>query len=292
MAYGGIALAQARGGDLAGARATLAKTRDDDERRSFGKAWTCARIASLRAEAGDIEGAKVLAAEAGPWRGPADHDIVKAQVKHGDIAGAKKMAARMDDERCVIEAYVTIAEAEAQHGQLADARRTIDKAEAAAVRAKDDDGACRYIAPAREKMGDLAGAIATATKFGAWRDVASLQAKTGDVDAARKTWKKAITAAQRARERSSIDAALAGIVNDQIGVGELASAKETASSITGERTRRDACNAIVSRQALVGDVAAAIEYASSLADDPVTRCVRLVEAANAVCPPDQVREPR
>jgi hypothetical protein len=292
VAYGGIASGQAKTGDVAGAKATAAAIREDSEDAGwpYSKAsWVFADIASTQAAAGDIEGAKITAAQAGKnWKASAYYHIAEAQAEGGNIAGAKTTATEIDEEFGVYDkmlAHFAIANAQAKAGDTVGASQTFDLAEATIARAKDEDWKeSRFydIVHAREEAGDLAGAKVTAARIGFWSKVAELQAKGGDLAAARETLKKAVKAAVKLDD-SRRDGVYFDIAKDRAKFGDLVAAKETAARIGDEHTKWRVHCLIIAAHAMAGDMAGAIDYSASLTDNPFTRCSLLCNAAKDLC---------
>jgi tetratricopeptide (TPR) repeat protein len=120
-AYKTVARAQMDLGDFAAALKTLAKAKEAgrrDESTLSSLSGGIDGIVSMQAEAGDIEAALKTAAEA-KTDGYSYCAIVRAQLKNGDIAGAKNTAALIiADEAYKSRAYVYISEAEFRAGGM------------------------------------------------------------------------------------------------------------------------------------------------------------------------------
>ncbi|MCL2639874.1 MAG: hypothetical protein FWD53_03420, partial [Phycisphaerales bacterium] len=88
----------------------------------------------------------------------ANRAVVEAQVEMGDIAGAKKSAARFFTDMDKSEAYQTIAAAQAKAGDLAEARKSFALTKDARW-SVDWADICKIVVQQRLESGGLMGAI-------------------------------------------------------------------------------------------------------------------------------------
>lgn len=185
-AYPRIAQAQAKAGDVPGAQATVTKIRDKPRRVKV----FCA-IGQAQVKAGDLVAAIRsfdLAAEAAApikerdERRSALFEVAKARMEAGDVAGAKAMAAPF------IQGWVyrTIAKTQAQAGDLAAAREALDAARA--VDSGEEGYVDVEVVRIQTLCGDFQAARQTAAKISdpmyrqhAYTAIIAAQAKAGDV---------------------------------------------------------------------------------------------------------------
>ncbi|MCB7128587.1 MAG: hypothetical protein J3T61_03495, partial [Candidatus Brocadiales bacterium] len=148
-------------------------------------------------------------------------DIAYAQVKTGDIAGArknlalaKKVAESIEDDSYKSGAYSTIVAVQVLTGDIAGARYTAERMEG-----PYKGTAYSVIAKAQARKGDIAGAWVTAEniedgykKSRAYGLIAEVQAETGDIAGARES----LALAKKAAARVSLTSAekAAGITDD------------------------------------------------------------------------------
>jgi hypothetical protein len=194
LAYCCITESQAERGNIAGAKVTAAGI--DDEFGAYYKMLAYFAIAKACMKAGDkaaarqaVDLAEAVVARANDkeWKRERYCDIVNAREDAGDVAGARAMAARLGH-------WSRVAELEAKDGSPAAARKTLGRAVEAAA-ARDDserDGVYLDIAKDQAKFGDLIGAKNTAARIrdAQWRaqaqhSIIAAHAVAGDMEAAR-----------------------------------------------------------------------------------------------------------
>ncbi len=191
--YSHIASVWAETGDMTGAKAFVAKTHDNAK---FAKTMSYQCIAEAQAKAGDVAGAyqtvelaKTIVAEIHEASDRIFPDlniretytnIAEIQAKAGDVAGAKTTLARLQDvvQRSTADqseaianlakdsvftsqasVCLDIAAREAKAGNLAEARRNIEAAKAAAANVNDQSMkayACLSISESQRDIGDAA----------------------------------------------------------------------------------------------------------------------------------------
>lgn len=211
---------------------------------------------------GDIARSQVAAAEivasfrtakemSRGWTGDLDHalrEVVAAQVKLGDIAAALTTVDGIDTAGDRAVAYTHIAKAQAKSGDREVARKTFGAAfEAArgmANRVKRLK-ALRDILEAHVEVGEVAGARKVAENIvaenmepldsdliSAWASarIATAQAKSGDLEMARKAFAAALKTAQGKEDEARRDAALMAIVQSQLEVDDVAGARKALAS--------------------------------------------------------------
>ena len=172
--YCRIAEAQAQAGDRAGARQTLEKAKVIAEQisKERDKASAYQDIAEAQAKAGDVAGAKATAEQisdenARVWPYCC---IAEAQAQAGDTAGAltkpwkRPRPWRSRSARRTPGWGPTAAspKPKPRQGSTAGVRQTLEKAKAMAEQISEGEtkaSACRYIAEAQAKAGDVTGAI-------------------------------------------------------------------------------------------------------------------------------------
>ena len=98
---------------------TVAQIRDDATKEEC-----FAIILPAQLRAGDIAGAKKTAAELGDERYGANQGIAEVQAKTGDLAGAKETAARITDKSMKAHTYYMIAVVRAVAGDAAESKAT------------------------------------------------------------------------------------------------------------------------------------------------------------------------
>ena len=209
---------------------------------------------------GDIARSQVAAAEivasfrtakemSRGWTGDLDHalrEVVAAQVKLGDIAAALTTVDGIDTAGDRAVAYTHIAKAQAKSGDREVARKTFGTAfEAARGMANRLNRlkALRDILEAHVEVGEVAGAGKVAENIenmepldsdfiSAWASarIAIAQANSGDRETARKTFAAALKTAQGMEDEARRDAALMAIVQSQLEVDDVASARKALAS--------------------------------------------------------------
>ena len=230
-----IAAAQANGGDKDGALATAARIED-----KFSRASALARVAASRVSYADSGLARELFAQA----------IALARNARGTA-----------DRKCF--ALVDIARAQIVAREIAAARESLRLALAVlpdVKRNSDQFALLAQIAPMQARVGDHAGAMATAWRVDdpslrplLVRDVATSQAESGDVAGA-------VRAARSLEDGPAGAAAFLGILRvqsqarDSAGMrSTIATALQTVRVIQGEEFKAGALSALAAAQLLVGD---------------------------------------
>jgi len=218
-----IAAAQAKDGDSAAAKATLAAAESTiaGNQSAYVRNSELGQIARAQAEIGDIQGAQRTAGlvPSPEAKSRADIDIAHAQVHAGDLAGAQAslLLAQQGVDRwisltnaqkivaceCALDPHenlgdleVSIAGARIEAGDLAGARAALLVAarEAATDTTANRNYSASNIVCAQAKAGDISGAQATAAlisdpsqKYSADSHIANAQMKAGDFAGATKT---------------------------------------------------------------------------------------------------------
>jgi tetratricopeptide (TPR) repeat protein len=271
LAIGDVAAAIARDGDSTEARLLAARVRD-----SQGRSRAFAEIAAAQAGTGDIKGALVTAeqvedkfqrAEAVGRVAAARAELDPAQARVmftqaiAMAAGARGGATR----KC--ETLVEIARAQVVAGDARGAMVTVQRvfAEFRNVRRESDRVALlSRIAPLQARVGDYAGAFATAMRAEdpslrplLVRDIAASQAEKGDVAAA-------VAVARGLDDRPAAAAALFGVLRAQAQAHDLSGMRETivvalqAVRVIGSpELRAGALGSIAAAHALEGNIDAA-----------------------------------
>jgi tetratricopeptide (TPR) repeat protein len=121
--YQEIVYAQAKAGDIAGAKETATLFSDEDEE---AKSIAYREIVNGQNDVGDFAGAKETASRISykDKKFFAYRSIADAQARVGDIAGAKETAARILDEEAKSYAYRDIVDVQAMAGDIAGAKET------------------------------------------------------------------------------------------------------------------------------------------------------------------------
>ena len=306
-----IAAAQAKAGDNAGARVTLAEALQTADKIDWAsqRADALHDIAAAQAKAGDIAEALQTAEKIGDasWRASVLRDIAAAQAKVGDIAEALQTAEKIGDASWRASALRDIAAAQAKAGDKAGASVTLAKARRAAEKideAKIDEAfsiasIMRHIAP---KYGNSAAARVTLAealqieekidrafwRADSLRDIAAAQAEAGDNAGARVTLAEALRAAEKIDRTFLHASALRAIAVAQAEAGDSAGAKATfagvlraAEKIDGAFLRADALRAIATAQAEAGDIAEALQTVEQI-DDAFLRALALSTIAAVI----------
>ena len=292
----GIAGAQAEAGRFDGALDTASLIADDSLRTG---AWR--QIAVAWARAGDREAAgklldKVLQAVASfkNVRVEALIATAEAQAQIGDVPGALKTAASIENLRGKAEALRNIALVQTKGGDLKGAGETADTIADEKIKAQ----ALRGIAAARAEAGDRDGALRTVEairdpylKAGAFRRIAMAPAIMKDKAGRRGILKQALdTAATIQGENEKADA-LAGIALAFLAVGEASEALRSVTLIenvfagkpipdVAVNTRAEVLRAIAIAQAQSGDSQRAVQMAGSI-PTPYMQASALAEIAVA-----------
>ena len=246
---------------------SIARSIDSDHMR----AYALTRIATARAEVGDIDGALFIVRNIGSTyiRAQAMPRIAWVQAESGNIDGAFATARSIDDaeDRAQALAYIALAQAEA--GNLQSARDTSLAALSAAQNidyADDRTSVLTDIASTQAKAGDVDGAFATVQNIndanfrtGALRGIASARAEAGDVDGAFAT-------AQSIDDANSRAWILRDIALAQAKAGDINDAFATVQSIDNEDARANALSAIAVAQAEAEDIDSAFATAQNIDD--------------------------
>ncbi len=239
------------------------------------------------------------------WASDLDHalrQVVATQVNLGDIAAALTTVEGIDAAGDRAVAYAHIAKAQAKSGDREVARKTFGAAFGAAQGIENRFNrvkALRDILGAHVEIGDVAGArkvaghivaekvaghiVAENTEpfdsdvLSVWvsERVATAQAKSGDRESAKETLAAALKTAQGMKDAPKRDAALMVIVQSQLGVGDLAGARNTSTSFRSDSPLVRALTSIAKAEAKSGDselaretLAAALKTARGMKDVP------------------------
>jgi hypothetical protein len=282
---GGIVMARARTGDIAGAKQAAASNSAINLSLAYGG------IAGALAFSGDVNGAlEVLKTpNLGADNLPMIYNsIAQVQAIKGDIVGAKATAAKITADFFSAKAQEKIALAEARAGDLPAARATVD-----AISSPIDVKSTAYVelaelefragkdADARRVMQaavDTAKQIKDYTAAMTWADVAEGEVQAGDLDSAMKI-------ASAAANESDKSLVLRNIATMQAEMGDLESAKKTA-ALMGNNSETVSVNLKVAEAtAKTGDIASAKKWIDDaekligLAKYPGSRAISVGEIA-------------
>lgn len=225
-----VAAEQGKMGDPAGAKVTV-KSLPRNAAEFIGEAFAFA--ATAQARRGDVAGAKAIAniITDRSFRAEAVSGIAMAQAKAGDVTGAKATVGAITEDSHKASALAEIGAAQAKAGDKAGATQSLAQAEALANASKDPWGknvALRDLAVAQAKAGDVINARITAGVVGtlpldspsAWRGIAKVQARAGDIAGAKAT-------ANASAEKEDKALALSDVALAQARSGDRAGASET-----------------------------------------------------------------
>jgi hypothetical protein len=270
--FSGMIVAQAKAGDRVGAgaiseaaQASIAKL------PAVTAAYDLSEIARAQAKSGDMAGAKATAAHIGNARPAfqAYYWIASEELYTGNVSGArqtigaaKSAAATIENENSRWACYSIVAAIQAYAGDAAGAMTTAKE-----ISDQFEAGrALGQIAEAQAKRGDTAGAAATASrmkdtdgwyKVSAYEKIAGAQAKAGDAVGARKSLEAAKVVAASAPRESDKAAHLHSVAENQAEVGDMSGAKATAAQISDKYEQSLAYSGIATKQAKAGDRAGA-----------------------------------
>ena len=277
-AYTGIAIAQARMGDIAGANHTADAIAGagEKERAYFG-------IAEGLAQVGNVQGVKdaVAAINDPVLKLQAQAEVALAQAHSGDIAAAKSTADAIRNPIVQAGAYMEIAHLQATKGDISGATQTAEAME------RFKDMVLPAIVGAQAQAGDTDGAKATletiqnrTMKLNATIAMALAQAKAGDKSGALETIESARVVAEGIRAPKQQKRTLYDqIVVARAKAGDVAGAKAMANSVLYSSPSQMALWGIASAQADAGDIAGAQETAASLSDDSLKAGIFLAIAS-------------
>lgn len=264
----GIAIAQARAGDLSASFKTAKSIPDDSE-----AAFAMGSVAQAQAKAGDGADSRETFAE------------------------ALRIARSIHDGHSKAYALESIAAAQAKAGDAAASRETFAQALQAAQSIRPDNLkplVLGYLAAAQAKAGDVSGALRTAQKIldncrkaQALGSIAAAQAKAGDAPASAQTFTQALDAARSIRSEGGKVEALSAIAAAQAEAGDLtasrqsfAQALEAAQGIEDAPYRAGAFDSIVTEQ-VKADVLGA-EITVRTLPPGKDRCDTYIEIAEAL----------
>jgi hypothetical protein len=308
MCYRSIAEAQAKAGDVAGAYQTieLARTmvagirgQPDKIFPDFNIQEAYAEIAKIQVKAGDVPGAKATLGRL--------QDVVGKNT-----AGQSKSVAQLAEDTAFasqMAVCLEIAAARAKTGDMAEARRNIAAAKAAAERTGPNLRAHSYVAVSQSQLdiGDAPAARETLAaakaavermdykianpssnlinKIYAYCSVMAAQAGAGDAAGARETLETARGLIPKfSPEYFGYKSwAYRAIADAQAAAGDLPGAKASAAQIQAEDDKDRAYRSIVAAQAAAGDAAGAIEFCARVQSQPNKRCEYLTSAAKELC---------
>jgi RNA polymerase sigma factor (sigma-70 family) len=248
-ALGAVAEAQAKAGDVKGARGTVKLIEDLPGARDNA----LSRIAIAQAGAGDLKGAEdtIASVSTNPWKGDALRAVATAQVEAGKLKEAAKTAEDITDDLSRVVALLG----------LARAHRT----------AKDDRVAARYLQTAQKVVEGIEENERTETRAVAEGALAEALAEAGDVREARKV----AGAVQKAQWKAQAQWRVAVV---QARTVDVKGALETARAIEDDSTRESAIKEVVKAQLAASDFEGAQKTFGAL-KRPYWRTEALIEIA-------------
>ena len=269
-----IAIAQARGGDIAGAQITAdsipaGTSYKENALKAIAEAQGAAAKAQVKT--GNIAEALRISdlIQDGALKRRTQSEIAAVQMKTGDVAGALRTAGLIQDMQLKSEAQLDIAEGQILGGDLAGAKKTLVYALKTANLIQEMRGKNRvqaFIVGAAARAGDLAGAQRTADlimdadwKSNAQVYIAEAQAKAGDLAGAKESLSSALKTAGLIQEANDKDFAYSTIATHQSNIGDIAGALKTADQVQFARRKIYTQAVIAAAQAKTGDVAGAKE---------------------------------
>jgi hypothetical protein len=288
QAYGDIAAAQVRLGDLAAARTNLEVASKAAAQIDNGplQADTFSAMIKSQAKAGHRAGARTIAeaAKASAAKLPVAaqgwllSDIAITQAGTGDVAEAKVTASRINDAYATFQAYYRIALLQQSKRDLRGARESIVAAKSAAATIANDHQRWQcyvIVAAVQTYAGDVAGATATATEISdrfaaarAFSEIAQEQAQKGDTAGAVATasrlkdvdgWCKV-----SAYEKIAKAQAKAG---DAVGARKSLEIAKTATELArNESDKASHLQSVAATQAEIGDIAGAMATIGQISD--------------------------
>jgi tetratricopeptide (TPR) repeat protein len=216
----------ARLGDLTSAKA-VAK-----ESKSQG-AWLA--IALEQAQAGDWVGAESTLGKVkeSTSRSYTQSKFVKIKTETGDIKGAQELAAKITYDKAKVDAYLQIARTQLKKGNKAETLSTLGRCIAVAGTIKDPSEKYYEILKIQIKIGELDRAMKLAARITSknsrsWAYWHIAGKKLADHD-----WKDALRIAKLSPSNDLLWPGLYGkIVSEQIKVGDLDGARQTAKRIS------------------------------------------------------------
>lgn len=268
-ALSGIAAAQARAGDRAGAAHIFTQAAQIDSliQNPDDKWASLSEIAAAQAAAGFIQEALHTISEIldEPTKVEAVHTIVKTQTEAGDIEGVLRTAGeiRNEPEKAAALREITFSLAGAGHVQEA-AQAAAAIPDGAAVKAR----ALASVARAQLEAGDRANALKTleqalqaaATlqsevpeKAEALIAIAAVQAKSGDRAGATNALDQAVKSAGGIRDRGRKRFVLESIARAQFRAGDVPGALETVASFPSNSQKAAVLCSVGAARAKVGD---------------------------------------
>jgi tetratricopeptide (TPR) repeat protein len=273
-----IVAAQASAGHIADAIETASSFDDVNESKTAKLA-----IAAAQAKAGDLEGARatLLAAQQRAGKEKSAYmlnalgvDIARAQASIGDISGARKTAEMMPSPVAKTWAYLAMAEAQIKAGDFAAAQATLAIAQKAAdmwnsLKAEQKKARCNCQLSEPQDQSTLA--------FLELR-IGQMLADTGDLSGARSALRIAQKYTKLISSPQSKSSQAAQTAEAQANVGDVAGAQESARLISDSMWKSNAARAIVAAQAKAGDVAGAQRTADLTGDPNVTSMAKYIIA--------------
>ena len=278
--------------------------------RSFDRSMAYEAIAVARAAAGDVAGARKVAALTNDPRDQAraESRMARARLRAGDVAGAIAIADGITDPTERDFAYNAIATVQAAAGDVAAAKATAAKIGWASERAE----ALAAVAVAQARAGDAPGAHETAAAAreaaadeDVSRDRAELFARIGtalglasDAEGGKACFAEARAAADKLDAKLTYDACvrsglMAKIVSAQAEVGDLDAARATMEAMDGtgyDADKAEACRAIAAAEVRRGGLSTLVYWIAAL-PDPMCRADAYVGAAEAMVRPGRAATP-
>jgi hypothetical protein len=270
---------------LAAARQLIAAAMKESQRISAAdrKSLAYSNIAEAQLSVGDTADARATAAKITGWKNGLYQQIVVAEAAVGNIAGANEIVENMERESLKGEARRVIVKAQLKAGDIAGAKATAGRIAGVSF---GKAGVYRSIAHAQIKAGDNVGAIeslAVAAKAAdqEWLlkinrgelleiclDVFAAQRKLGDSSAAQRTLLIARRFAEEQLDGRSVPWACHVVFEAQAMAGDIIAAKAAAARYTGQlggvSLQPVAYGGIASAQAKTGDIAGAKATAAAI----------------------------
>ena len=246
-----IASLRARGGDIDGARQTLALIKSDSDKSSV-----ISEIALAHARAKNFaEAAQTASAiQDSDWKDQTLEWIANQQAAAGDIQGATRLAHEIKNAQYRAQALTYIASLEAEGGQAEKARAVVQDALGAAEQTEPTEGVA-----GRSSLAACFSQEPEHPRDAALERVAVAQAQAGDTTAAMETL-------NRMHDKSGRENSLATIAGYQARSGDFAGARASIAAIGKDSCKTAALHGIVEAQFEAGNLSAALLTVDEMGD--------------------------